>query len=426
MQTEPLAEWLDARDRFGDVVRYRAGRLWIYLVSHPDDVQHVLQGNWKNYRKGIFNQPLVPLLGKGLLTNEGESWLRQRRLLQPAFHREHLATLASVIVEEVQTLAEIWASVARRGEPVDMVQAMHRLTLSIAGRTLLGAPVQMDDALGQAFTHAIEHVNFRARTPLAWPNWVPTARNRRYRRATAELDRRVRSIIRERAARQEEQLDVLSLLLSARDAETGEGMDEEQLRDEVLTFLVAGHETAANMLGWTWYLLGQHPDVAERLRIEADAAFPAPRDMATELPKLVYAQQVLEESLRLYPPSVILPRQANGADVLRGYPVPPDAAVIISQYVVHRHPEFWPDAERFDPDRFTPGEAGARHRFAYIPFGAGPHMCIGRDFALLEGQLVLAALVRAFELAPSRGCDVRPELAVTLRPRNLWMHLRER
>ncbi len=423
-QRDPLAEWMDARETFGNVVCYRTGRLPVYLISHPDDVQRVLQSNWKNYRKGIFNQPLVPLLGSGLLTNEGESWLAQRRLLQPAFHREHLVALAEVMVEETQRLVEQWRALAQSGEPADVASAMHRLTLAIAGRTLLGTPLRAEDALSRAFLTAIQHVNYRARHPLALPDWVPAPRNLRYRRAAATLDRRVRQIVRERRERGGEQKDVLSLLLSARDAETGHGMDEEQLRDEVLTFLVAGHETAANMLGWTWHLLGQHPSVAERLRREADAVLGERAPTAEDLPKLSYARQILEESLRLYPPSVILPRQANGPDELGGYPVPGDAAIIISQFVVHRHPEFWPEPKVFNPDRFTPEQASGRHRFAFIPFGGGPHVCIGREFALMEGQLVVAMVARAFALEPIRRPEVVPEVAVTLRPRNLWMLLR--
>lgn len=425
-QTDPLAEWMDARETFGDVVRYRAGRLPIYLVSHPDDVQRVLQGNWRNYHKGIFNQPLVPLLGEGLLTNEGESWLSQRRLLQPAFHREHLSALASIMAEEAEALVERWQTLARTGETVEVGPAMHRLTFRIASRALLGVRMDMDDALAGAFATAVEHVNFRSRHPLAPPDWMPTPRNRRYRRSAAELDRLIHGIIRERKESGADGQHILSLLLSARDVESGERMSEPQLRDEVLTFLVAGHETAATLLSWTLHLLAQHPESAEHLSQEAEQRLQGRKATAGDVPQLGYARRVLEESLRLYPPSVVLPRQANGPDTLGGYAVPTDAAVLISQFVVHRHPEFWKEPEQFDPDRFQPEQVAERHRFAFVPFGGGPRVCIGREFAIMEGQIVLATLVRAFRFGAATERQVVPEVHVTLRPGNLWLHLHER
>ena len=422
-QVDPLAEWTDARETFGDVVRYRAGRLPIYLVSHPDDVQRVLQGNWRNYRKGVFNAPLVPLLGRGLLTDEGESWLAQRRLLQPAFSREHLRDLTSIIVEEAEELAERWKPAARSGSPVEIGPAMHRLTFRIALRALLGVRMDMDDALGRAFATAIEHVNFRSRHPLAAPAWVPTPRNRNYGRAVAELDRLIYSIIQQRTGDGEKRPDILSLLLNARDADTGKGMTRQQLRDEVLTFLVAGHETSANLLSWAWHLLTRHPEAAERLYSESDRVLEHRTAGAEDVPHLGYARRLLEETLRLYPPSVVLPRQANGPDQLGGYAIPENAAVLVSQYVVHRHPEFWDDPERFDPERFLPDRASEHHRFAFVPFGGGPRVCIGREFALMEGKLALASMIRAFRFDPISERAVIPELAVTLRPRNLWVRL---
>jgi cytochrome P450 len=425
-QVNPLAEWMDARGVFGDVVRYRAGRLPVYLVSHPDDVQRVLQGNWRNYRKGVFNQSLVPLLGQGLLTNEAESWLAQRRLLQPAFHREHLRDLASIMAGEAEALVERWRVSAPSGEPVEVGPAMHRLTFRIASRALLGVRMDMNDLLGQSFATAIEHVNFRSRHPFAPPAWMPTRRNRRYQRVVEQLDGLIFSIIQERRKQDNKGGDILSLLLAARDAETGEAMNERQLRDEVLTFLVAGHETAANLLSWSWHLLAQHPEAGERLGTEANRVLGGRAARAEDVPQLLYARRVLEESLRLHPPSVVLPRQANGPDEIGGYPVPEDAAVLISQYIVHRHPEFWDEPEQFDPERFLPERVAGRHRFAFIPFGGGPRVCIGREFALMEGQIALATLARAFDVEPVPGRTVVPEVAVTLRPRDLCMRVHPR
>src|SRR5262249_38164234 len=275
----------------------------------------------------------------------------------------------------------------------------------------------------------LRHMNDRATHAWALPAWIPTRRNRQFRRAVALYDVLVQQIItaRRQALLSTPATDVLGLLLAACDDTSGEGMSDRQLRDEVITFIGAGAETSAHALSWTWYLLAQHPEIARRVHAELDTVLGGRPPTLHDLPHLPYSRMVLDEALRLYPPSVVLPRQANAADEISGYAVPQDAVVVISQYIVHRHPDFWSAPEQFQPERFTPAQEARRHRFAYIPFGEGPRMCIGKSFALMEMHLVLTPIAQAYhpQLVPEP--PVVPELAVTLRPRDgLWMTVRAR
>lgn len=428
MRGDVLAEYFDARQTFGDVVHYRAGKYSFYLVSHPHDIQTILRDSYRNFRKGIFNEPLKPLLGQGLLTSEGDFWLRQRRLAQPAFHRRQLQQFAGLMVDAANRVVEKWRPIAASQEPLDVTRDMNALTLQIAGQALFGTQTTaLAEELQQAFTVALEHINYHSTHPFALPDWVPTPGNRRYNRAVERLDAAVTHIIRARRESGGSSEDLLGLLMAARDEETGETMTDRQLRDEVITFLLAGHETTANALSWTWYLLARHPEHARRLREELDAVLDGRPPALDDLPRLPFTRMVLEESLRLFPPVVVIPRQANAAAEIGGYAIPADMGVIISQYVVHRHPDFWPDPEQFRPERHTPEQSAARHRFAYLPFGAGPRQCIGNEFALMEGQLALATIAQAYELELVEEQRVGLEVAVTLRPRDgLWMKPRPR
>ena len=427
MQREPLATYLAARATYGDIVRFRAGSRTIYLLSHPDDIQHVLRDKSKNYRKGWLNEPLLPLLGQGLLTSEGDFWLSQRRLIQPIFHRRMVESFASIMTKAAQEMVERWRRPAATGEAIDVAAEMSRLTLAIVGQALFGADTRdMARPLNQAFGVALAHINNRSAHPYALPDWAPTRANLRYRRAVAQLDQVVDQIIaRRRQSPTGEQPDLLALLLAARDPDTGAAMSDQQLRDEVITFLLAGHETTAMALSWTWYALALYPEAGQRLRRELAARLASRHPSPSDLEHLSYNRAVLQESLRLFPPSVIIPRQANVADTLGPYRIPADAVIVISQYVTHRHPEFWPEPEAFSPDRFLTAGLPGGHHFAYLPFGAGPRVCIGEPFALMEGQLALATIAQAYELDLVPGREVEQQVAVTLRPGGgLWMTIR--
>jgi cytochrome P450 len=435
MQRSPLTEYQALRAQFGDVVRLATWPHPVYLVSHPDAVQYILRENARNYRKGLLFKPIVALQGQGLLTSEGDLWLQQRRLVQPAFHQQQLATYAEVMVDEARAVVQEWRHLMQTGTPVNVAERMQRLTFNVVGRVLLGAdPDALEAYRGTLQAIAmplLRYMNARATSLWAPPLWVPTLRNRQFRRAVAVYDALVQQIIAaRRQARQRgegQATDVLALLLAACDDTSGAGMSERQLRDEVITFIGAGAETAAHALSWTWYLLARHPEVARHVQTELDTVLGGRPPARQDLRHLPYSRMVLDEVLRLYPPSVVLPRQANAPDEIGGYAIPQDAVVVISQYVTHRHPDFWSDPEQFQPERFTPEQITRQNRCAYIPFGEGPRMCIGQAFALMEMHLVLATMAQVYTLHMVPEHPVVPEVAVTLRPRDgLWMTVHAR
>ncbi len=429
LQRDPLPTFLALQREYGDAIYLNLGRLQLMLLCHPDHVQHILRDNYRSYRKGVFNAPLEPLLGTGLLTSEGDYWLSQRRLAQPAFHKQRLAGLVELMSQSVRPVLDRWRAAAASGQPHNLAPDMNQLTLDIVGNALFGTDTQhMASVWREAFAIALSHIDYHSTHPFALPDWVPTRRNRRYQQAVRQLDAAVYEIIAARRSRPNGHHDLLAMLLEARDAETGIGMNDQQLRDEVMTFILAGHETTAHGLAWSLALLARHRAAAKKLRAELDDVLNGRLPTLDDLPQLPYTRMVLDESLRLYPPSVIIPRQANKDDIVAGWAVPADTAVLLSQYVTHRHPDFWPDPERFDPERFSPAKVKARHRFAYLPFGAGPRICIGQQFALMEGQLILASVAQAFDWELVNGEFPELETAVTLRPRgglSLLLHNRQ-
>jgi cytochrome P450 len=415
---DPIDYLLASFRTFGDVVCTRAVPFRSVFLVHPDHIKHVLQDNARNYVKGIVIAKLKVLIGDGLFTSEGDFWRRQRRLSQPAFHRDHLAGFATTMTETTTAMLDRWAARARTGAPFDVSAEMSGLTLGIVGRALFSRVLDADaDDVGQALTAALAIVNERAIRFLPSPIWWPSATNRRLRRAIAVLDRVVYDIIETRRRAATQPRDLLAMLLLARDEETGAGMTDRQLRDEVMTFLLAGHETTAVALTWTWYLLDRHPAVAERLRAEVAAALGTRTPTVDDLPRLGYARMVVEEAMRLYPPVWGFMRQAIEEDRVGGFTIPKRSVVTISPYVTHRHPSYWEDPERFDPERFTSERIRGRPRFAYLPFSGGPRLCIGNEFALMEAQLVLAMTVQRYRLRLVPGVRVDAESRLTLRPR---------
>lgn len=402
-----------------------------HLVTHPDGVEHVLKRNQKNYRKSdIFVRPVSLLAGRGLLTNEGESWLRQRRLAQPAFHRKRLAALAALMANSAeQTALRLTERQSQEPKPViDVLGEITRLTLGIASQALFSIDYSDDaDRVGSAVRVAFEHINFRMNTPFALPLKIPTPRNRCFLHARQTLDNLVYDLIRERKRTGEHPGDLLSMLMDAHDEETGEGMSDRQLRDEVLTLLIAGHETTSAALAWTWYLLALHPGAETRLHAELARVLGGRTPAAEDLPALPYTRMVIDESLRLYPPAWGQPRQAINEDRIGDYRIPAGALVTLSQWVTHRHPDFWENPEAFDPERFTPERSAGRPVFAYFPFGGGARGCIGASFALMEAQLILATLAQRFRLELVPGYPVKPDPTFALRPLGgLLMRVRAR
>jgi cytochrome P450 len=392
------------------VSRFRIVRRTAFLLSAPRAVERVLVENHRNYVKHTFFWRKVDaIFGRGLLTNEGDDWLRQRRLVQPAFHHERIAEYGRIMTDYTLDRLDGW----RDGEPRDVRGEMTSITFRIVAKTLFDAEVADDAAeIAEAFDTGIEEIARRIRRPVLIPDRVPTPGNLRYRRAVDRMDRLVYRIVEEHRDGGDRG-DLLSALMEARD-EDGRTMSEKQLRDETITMLLAGHETTALALTWTWYLLSQHPEVVTRLEDEVDALGGEPPGVH-DLPRLPYTERVVREALRMYPPAYSFGREALEDDEILGWPVPAGTTLFVFPWVLHRHPRFYPDPLSFDPDRWTDAFRRELPRLAYLPFGSGPRMCIGREFARMELVLIVATIAQRFRL--EWGAErPTPMASITLRP----------
>ena len=460
---ERLRAILELRETYGDVVRLRFGALTAHLVCDPELVQEVLHSRNREFGKetrGMRKLRLV--LGLGLLTSEGSFWLRQRRIAQPAFHKKRIAGFAEGMVDAAEDMVARW----KDGATLDAHQEMMKVTLRIVGQTLLGTDVTSDaDRIGVAVSHIVEDVNERVNKLVDLGPPFPSRRNLAFERAMDTLDAVVLDMITARRASGDKGRpadfasrptgrraaaegregsregdpsgfmpdgggagdspsgrtgdDLLGMFMEVADEETGERMTDAQLRDEVMTIFLAGHETTANALSWALYLLGTSPDVWRKLAAEVDAVLEGGRRATpADFARLTYTQQVMQETMRLYPPAWMIARAPYEDTTLGGYHIPAGSLVFLSPWIVHRHPGHWESPEGFDPDRFAPGADATRHRFAYFPFGGGPHQCIGNNFALMEATLVLATIARDFRLDLVPGFSVEPDPQVTLRPKD--------
>jgi cytochrome P450 len=408
---------------YGDVVLLRFGSVVTYVLNHPRDIEYVLRTNHRNFIKDRGTRMLTSLVGEGLLTSEGEVWRRQRRLAQPAFQFEQVQKYTAAMVAAGERLAEDW----RPGQVRDVHEDMMRLTLEIVAETLFGANVAgVSERVGRAMEVVMRHFA----SPLIWFDWLqklPTPGNLRFRRAVRQLDDVVYGLIRQRRTEGRDAGDLLSRLLEAQD-EAGNRMTDRQLRDELITLFLAGHETTALALSYTFHLLARHPDVEARLAAELDEVLTGRSPTAADLPQLRYTDWVVRESMRLYPPAYSIGREAVGDCEIGGYPVPKGTQISLIQWVVHRDSRWFPDPEAFRPERWDNDLARRLPRCAYFPFGDGPRVCIGSQFAMTEAVLVLATLARRFRLALVPGHEeLRFLLSVTLRPKHgVVMRVEER
>jgi cytochrome P450 len=428
----PLETFTSAARKYGGVVRlgtYRPGG-HVILISHPGPLKYVLQERHRAYERAADR--FVRLIGYSLPTLTGESWLERRRLLQPVFHTKYLIQFASAMTDKATAMTEQWQGPAARGEALDIAVEMSKLTRDIIVRILFGLDLAIDSsettALERSLTIAMTHVSLlNFVNPL--PQWVPTPGNRAFEQALQTFNRVVYRIIDERRQNPVGQRDLMTLLLNARDQETGKGMNDQQLRDEVLTMFVAGHETTANTLAWTWYLLSLHPEVERRLHAEVDEVLGGRPPTMDDLPRLIYTRMVVMESMRLYPAGWLDTRslQADEEDEIDGYTITRKSLLFYSPYVTHRLPELWENPDAFDPERFAPERVTKLPQFTYIPFGAGPRQCIGKNLAEMEAHLILATVAQHYRLQLVPGTRVELEPATTLRPRNgLPMIIRSR
>ncbi len=424
LRRDPLGFLTRLAREHGDIARFRLGPVDVHLVSRPDWIRDVLVTHADRFHKGRGLERAKRLLGEGLLTSEDPVHLRQRRMMQPAFHRDRIAGYAGVMTAHAEAMSARW----RDGETRDLAQEMSRLTLSIVGRTLFDSEVESEaDEIGAALTTAIQLFGRTFSLPFFQVvDRLPLPSNRRFAKARARIDATIGRLIAERRRSPGGRTDLLTLLVQASDTEgDGTGMTDLQVRDEAVTIFLAGHETTANALTWTWYLLSQNPETEAKLHAEADA-LDGPPGFA-DLPKLAYTEMVFAESMRLFPPAWIIGRRATEDYAIGGYVVPSRSIVVCSQWVTHRDPRFFPDPERFDPERFRPEAKEQRPRFAYFPFGGGPRVCIGEGFAWMEGVLVLATLARRWRLRLAPGHPVVPAPSITLRPeRGMRMRIESR
>jgi cytochrome P450 len=420
MWGDPLPFLLKSTLEHGDIVRLRFGPKAAHVLTRPEHIKYVLQDNQKNFSKdtrGFIT--LRSFLGMGLLTSDGDTWLRQRRIAQPAFHRQKIAALGASMVRSAEAAAEGWGQHVRSGRAIDVAAEMMKLTLRIAGETLLSTDVSREaETVGRALTVMLREARRRIVAAYSLPLSLPTRRNRQLNAAMSALDALVYRMINERRRSGGGPEDLLAMLLNARDADTGEAMNDKQLRDEVLTIFVAGHETTANALAWTFYLLSKFPAAARKIRAELAEVLGGRSPTEGDLPRLKYTSMVLDESMRLYPPAWMFTRAARQDDEIGGYFIPKGSFLFLSPYLVHRKPSLWEDPEGFDPERFAPERAASIPRFAYFPFGGGPRQCIGNTFALMESVLLLAVFLQKYRLDLVPGHPVELEPLVTLRPKH--------
>jgi cytochrome P450 len=412
---ESLERLRDYFARFGDVYRIFAPArgVYNYVINHPDDIKRVLLTNHRNYTKGEGIDRVKILLGNGIMTSEGEFWRRQRRMMQPSFHRRVIDRFSTLLSEVNEKYAQRWAEMSARGEPVNVSNDTSELTLEIVLKSIFGS--DLERLAQQMGANPFEVVAKQSNRDL------------KFAFQFRSLGKLVGELIQKRRHAPEDHFDFLSMLMLTRDRESDEPMADKELIDEVLTLIVAGHETTAAALTWTWYLISHHPQAAEQVQAEADHTSADEALSLAAAEAMSFTHQVLQESLRLYPPGWLLTRRAIEADELGGFAIAPRTDVFISPYMLHRHPAFWSEPEEFKPERFADADANERHKFAYIPFAVGPRHCIGENIAMFEMLVHMRTMTRRFRLRRATNEPIEFEAQINLRPRsNLMMTVETR
>jgi cytochrome P450 len=413
MRRDPLTFMTRVAREYGDIVCLRFFHIRTFLVSHPDQIEDVLVANAKKFIKGRVLRANRHIFGNGLLTSEGDFWLRQRRMMQPAFHRARIANYASTMTACAVRLLESW----KPDQRIDLHDAMMRLTLQVVGKTLFNADVERDAPQVGENLHILLEYTADFRRLVMTPKWLPTKQNLQAKRAVRQLNEIIDRIIHQKRQSSVDTGDLLSMLIHAQD-EDGSRMTTQQLRDEALTLFLAGHETTASSLSWTWWLLAQNPHVEEKLHAELDSVLNGRTPTLDDLPQLKYTGHILSESMRLYPPAWAVARLAVEEQELAGYPVPKGTGIAAVSWVVHRDPRWYDNPEQFIPERWEGDLLKKNPRFAYFPFSFGARQCIGSSFALMEANLVLATIAQQFRFRLVSGHPVVPLASITLRPRH--------
>lgn len=418
VKRDPLGFFLNLAGTHDGLATLRVGLETVYVLNSPEAFEHVFVTNWRNYRKSDFYEKLRPTFGRGIVTSEGDFWRKQRQLMNPAFHRESLQRIADIMRARTNETIGTW-----RARPADtrfnIATEITDLSIRIVLEALFGSDIESrTETVAEAVdtllevcerrVWAVPDLHDKPISPLYW----------KQRAARAAFDEIIFDIVARRRASDTAKADLLGMLLDARDEASGEGMSDDQLRDELSTLIVTGHESTANATVWTLYTLTQRPDILARVREELAAVCGGKLPTDAALREQTYLRQVIEEVMRIYPPAWTVSRTALEDDTILGYDVPAGANIMVSPYVMHRNPRFWPDPERLDPDRFAPGVREARPKFAYIPFGGGPRNCIGSNFAMMEMQIILSGLVQNFDMEVAQNEPVEREAIISVRPRN--------
>ena len=412
--------------RYGDFFDANLPQVPLFVLSKPEYAKHVLVTNNKKYRKSFAYEFLRHPLGQGLLTSEGEFWLKQRRIAQPAFHRERLSALSDTIRTTTHEMLQTWEGYAGQRQNCSATPDLMRLTCRVVAQALFGSDIaETSTTIVRCINIINQRITEKVANPFRLPSWIPNRADREYERALRQLDEIVYGIIAQRRRTPTPHHDLLAMLMDTEDADTGERMNDRQVRDEVVTLFVAGTETSAVSLSWALYLLARHPEV----QAEAYQEIKPAATTGSDLSQLPFINQVLQETMRLYPPAWIIGREAIADDILDGYLIPRGAQVYICPYNIHRHPELWEQPEQFRPERFAEAPAKDRHKFAFFPFGGGPRYCIGNHFATMEMQIALSLILQKFDIKLTDPLPILSEPLITLRPQggvNLQLRQRDR
>jgi len=422
LASEQRLDWLQTlNQKYGDVSVFRLMNSKVYLVNHPELVKQVLTKKSNNYtKKSIAFKIVKVVLGESTFTSMGDTWKRKRRLVQPSFHKERIAALSTTITDTITEMLEEWEVACDKNQTLNAAHEMMQLTLKVVVNSLFSTALSKEEVqtVANVFTPLLEATNKRAIFPFQWIYRLPTARNATYQGYIDKLDAIIFRIIKDRRKEVNPPMDLLQMLMDAQDEETGQPLSDEELRDEVMTVFIAGHETTANAMAWLWMLLSQHPAI--RAKVEAEVAevlgnrTPTPADF----PQLSYTLKVFKETMRLYPPVPVLPRKIEADDVLGQYALEGGNSIFFSPYLLHRHPDFWENPTVFDPHRFDKEAQRKQHTFAYLPFGGGPRICLGNNFAMMEAVFITAMVTQRFKLDLPPNTTVEPRISLTTRPKN--------
>ena len=413
--------WLQSLvDKYGDVSKFKLLKREVYLINHPDLVRELLVQKIDNYTKKTVAFSIVKkVLGESTFTATGDVWKRKRKLVQPSFHKKRISSLGEIMTDAIEDMLNDWELICDKKGTVEVTDAMMRLTLTVVVKALFSTALSKKEVqtVADVFTPLLDETNFRAGFPIRMLHKFRAKKNAAYEKNIADLDEIIFRIIRERRTSSQPHNDLLQMLMEAQDEETSEFLSDEELRDEVMTVFIAGHETTANAMSWLWAILSQQSDIRKKVEQEVAEVLGDKKPTTADFPNLSYSLKVFKETLRLYPPVPILPRRVEADDVLGNYKINGGGEVFFSAYLLHRHPDFWENPEVFDPHRFERETERKQHPFAYLPFGGGPRICLGNSFAMMEAVFIVAMTTQRFRLNLVSNEPIEPLISLTTRPK---------